>query len=155
MIPRASQKTVAITLPADFTVFAFFGSGSPLKIYCFDCPLSLECSSVSMFSPQLCIDAETRGLRRKSTNPASALIKRDTHLAEIFFTPNFWCKIENSVLWDMPAASTISRTLIRRSLKTISRILSIISEEVTSTGRPERCSSFVDVRSRLNSFTQS
>ncbi|GBM16391.1 hypothetical protein AVEN_129715-1 [Araneus ventricosus] len=29
--------TVAITLPADFTIFAFFGAGSPLKTHCFDC----------------------------------------------------------------------------------------------------------------------
>ena len=44
---------------------------------------------------------------------------------------------------DMPVALTISRTLIRQSLKTISWILSIILAVVTSIGHPERCSSFV------------
>ena len=82
-----------------------------------------------MFRPQLCIDSS--GLRRKSAEMASES-----------------CKIENIVPCDMPVDSTISRTFIRRSLKTISWILSIISGVVTSTGRPERCSSFVDVRLR-------
>ena len=54
----------------------------------------------------------------------------------------------------MPVASTILRTLIRQSLDTISWILSNISGVVTSTRRAERCLSFVDVRPRLNSFTQ-
>ena len=50
MIPRASQETVAITLTADFTVFAF-ETPSLSKTYCF--PFSLECSGVSIFRPQL------------------------------------------------------------------------------------------------------
>ena len=49
-------KNRAITLPADFTVFAISGARSPSKTVF----LSLECSGVSMFRPQLCIDAETR-----------------------------------------------------------------------------------------------
>ena len=48
----------------------------------------------------------------------------------------------------MPVALTILHTLIRRSLKTISWILSIVSGVVISTGRPERCLYFVDVRPR-------
>ena len=48
-----------------------------------------------------------------------ALRKRGTYLAEIFFTPNFSCKIENTVPCDLLVAATILFTLIRRSLKTI------------------------------------
>ena len=36
MIPSASQKTVAITFPADETVFALFGALSPGATHCFD-----------------------------------------------------------------------------------------------------------------------
>ena len=65
------------------------------------------------------------GLRRKSAKIASVSntrlrlftseTKRDTHLAKVFFTPNFSCKIENTVPYEVPAASIISHTLIRRS----------------------------------------
>ena len=90
--------------------------------------LSLECSGVFMFRPQLCIDAETQ-------HPSC----RD------FFHTQLFVQNYNTVPCDMLVASTISRTLIRRSLKTTSWILSIISGVFTSTGRPERRSSFVDI----------
>jgi hypothetical protein len=32
-----SQKTVAVTFPADGTVFAFFGACSLGEVHCFDC----------------------------------------------------------------------------------------------------------------------
>ena len=57
---------------------------------------------------------------------SSSESKCGTHLVKIFFTHNFSCKFENTVPCDMLVASTISRTLIHRSLKTISWILSII-----------------------------
>ena len=37
--PCESQKTVAITFPADRTVFAFFEARSPSEVHCFDCSL--------------------------------------------------------------------------------------------------------------------
>ena len=61
-----------------------------------------------------------------------SLCKHGTHLAEIFFTPNFSCKINNTVPCSMPVNSTIFRTLIRQSLKIILWILLIISGVVTS-----------------------
>ena len=165
MIPRATQNTVAITLLADFTVFAFFVVRSPSKTYCFDCSFvsgvqwCVHVSSTVMYQRRT-----SSGLRRKSAKIAwesttwlrlfSSESKHGTHLAEILFTPNFSNKIENTVPCDMHMASTISRTLIRRSFKTISWILSIISGVVTSTGRHERFLYFMDVQPRLNSFTQ-
>ena len=37
IIPRESQKTDAMTLPAGGTVFVFFGADSPLSVHYFDC----------------------------------------------------------------------------------------------------------------------
>ena len=36
ILPRASQKTDAMTFSADKTVFTLFGADSPLLVYCFD-----------------------------------------------------------------------------------------------------------------------
>ena len=52
-IPRACQKTDAMTLPADGTVFAFFGEDSPLSVYRFDCSSSQVWSDGHMFHPWL------------------------------------------------------------------------------------------------------
>ena len=41
IIPYESQKTVVVTFPAEGTVFAFFGTASPLATYCLDCCLVL------------------------------------------------------------------------------------------------------------------
>ena len=96
---------------------------------------------------------EFRVLIYAAFSSANALIASVGSITEISFTPNFSCKNENTVPCDMPVASTIWRTLIHRSLKTISWILSIILGVVTSTGLLERYSSFVDVRPCLNSVT--
>ena len=37
IIPRASQKTDPMTLPADEIVFVFFGAEPPLSVHYFDC----------------------------------------------------------------------------------------------------------------------
>ena len=37
IVPRASQKTYAMTLPANGFVFVFFGADSPLSVHCFGC----------------------------------------------------------------------------------------------------------------------
>ena len=84
----------------------------------------------------------------------STVSKRGTHLADSFFIPNCSCKIEITVPCDMPVASISSRTFTRRSVKTISWILSMISGVAASIGHSERDASHVDVRPRLNSFTQ-
>ncbi|GBN65040.1 Endoplasmic reticulum-Golgi intermediate compartment protein 3 [Araneus ventricosus] len=47
------------TVQAAHVVFAFLRAGLPLKPTVLTVPLSLECSSVSVLCPQLCIDAET------------------------------------------------------------------------------------------------
>ena len=70
------------------------------------------------------------------------------------FLPNCSCKIEITVPCDMPVASTSSRIFIRQLVKTISWILSTISGVAISIGCPKRSASHVDVRPRLNSFTQ-
>jgi len=56
----------------------------------------------------------------------------------------------------MPVASTSSRTFTRQSVKTIPWTLSMISGVAASIGCPERggCTTHVDIRPRLNSFTQ-
>ena len=55
-------------------------------------------------------------------------------------------------LWSQQARASVVFT--RRSVKTISWALSMISDIAASIGRPERGASHVDVRPRLNSFTQ-
>lgn len=39
IIPRASQETDVVTLPADGTAFVFFGADSSLPVNCFDCSI--------------------------------------------------------------------------------------------------------------------
>ena len=73
----------------------------------------------------------------------STVNKRGTHLADSFFILNCSCKIEITVPCDMPVASTSSRTFTRRSVKTISWILSMISDVAASIGRLERGASHV------------
>ena len=69
-------------------------------------------------------------------------------LPRFFSHPIFRAKLKTLFLAICLWPQLFRASLICRSLKTISWILSIISAIVTSTGRPERCSSFVDVSPR-------
>ena len=40
IIPRTFQKTDAMNLSSDGTVYAFFGADSSLSVHCFDCSLA-------------------------------------------------------------------------------------------------------------------
>ena len=75
-----------------------------------------------------------------------------TYLADRLFHTQLF--VQNWNHCDMPMISTSSHTFTRRSVKTISWTLSMISGEADSIGRPERGTSHVDVRPRLNLFTQ-
>lgn len=142
------RRTVVINLLADFIVFAFFGAGLFLEIQCFDCfcCLSSKCSSGSMFNKQLYINAETFGLPQKSAKSAIESTKHSVYFA-LWANAILRISLSYSIFRAKlkPVASINSRTLTRRLLKTISRILSIIFGVVTSSGRFEWCSSFVDV----------
>ena len=76
-----------------------------------------------------------------------------THLADSFLMPKHSCKIYHTRPTEMFTVSLISRTFNRRSLSTISWILSIISWEVTSFGRPGHPASLVLIRPQRNSWT--
>jgi len=82
----------------------------------------------------------------------STVSKGDTHLADRLFHTQLF--VQNWNHCDMPMISTSSHTFTRRSVKTISWTLSMISGEADSIGRPEWGTSHVDVRPRLNLFTQ-
>jgi len=41
-MPSASQKTDAMTFPADETELVFFGADQPASAYCFDCCLDSD-----------------------------------------------------------------------------------------------------------------
>ena len=79
---------------------------------------------------------------------------RGTHRARVFFISNFSYRILCTAPTEIPTISGISRTFILRSSMKMRWIFSIISGTVTSTGRPGRASSFVDVRPRLKSLIQ-
>lgn len=64
VLPSASHKTVAITLSADFTVFASLAAVHPQKSTFFTALLSLECSREHMFRRQVHIENSV-GLRRR------------------------------------------------------------------------------------------
>lgn len=53
-MPHAFQKkTVAITNPADRTVFAFFGASSIAEVHCFRLFVCLVCSGAYIFCPRV------------------------------------------------------------------------------------------------------
>ncbi len=56
---------------------------------------------------------------------------------DIFLILNLSCKIEATVSFNIPVASTIMCNFILRSLNTMLRILLIISGVLTSTGCPQ------------------
>jgi len=78
--------------------------------------------------------------------------KRGTYLADSFFIPNCSCKIEITVPYDMPVATSVL-SFVDQS-KQYRGSLSIIFGVAASIGRSEQDALYVDVRSRLNSFTQ-
>ena len=68
-------------------------------------------------------------LRRNHTSPLlwSAVSKRGTHLSDSFLMPKHSCKMYHTRPTEMFTVSLILRTFNRRSLSTMSLILSIIS----------------------------
>ena len=128
-------------------------------------PLYLECGSVSIFHPQLCIDAKTRKEcdGKASKQPQSRLhdcvysplkVNAAPTLPRFFFTPNFSRK--NGKHYTLRYVCGLNYFAHFDSSTTQNHIVDFVNHfgVVTSTRRPERCSSFVDVRPRLNSFTQ-
>ena len=84
----------------------------------------------------------------------STVSKRGTH-PDSFFIPNCSCKNWNHcAMWYVCGLNKRSCTFTCRSVKTISWTLSMISGVAASIERPERGASYVDVRPRLNLFTQ-
>ena len=78
-------------------------------------------------------------LRRSHTSPLlwSAVSKRGIHLADSFLMPKHSRKMYHTRPTEMFTVSLISRSFNRRSLSTMSWILTIISWEITSFGRPQ------------------
>ena len=165
IIPRASQKTDAMTSPTDKTVSAFFGADSPLSVHCFDC------SFVSGVKWRTYVSSMIMNRRKKSAlllwNIAkhsietslrrcfcSIVSKRGIYFEHSFFMSKFSVNMQCTALFEMPIISASSRTFIRRSSNNILWIFITILVAVTSFGRPLRCSSWQLVWPRLNSATQ-
>ena len=85
-------------------------------------------------------------LRRNHTSPLlwSTVSKRGTYLADSFLMPKHSCKMYHTRPTKMFTVPLNSRTFNRRSLSTMLWILSIISWEVTSFGRPGRSASLMN-----------
>ena len=117
MIPRVSQKTDAITLPADGTVFAFFGADSPGPVHYFDCCFV---SGVKWWTHVMNRRRTSALLLRNiAKHPietpsrrcfCSIVNKRGTHLAYNFFMPKFSVNMRCTPLFEMPNMSAISGT---------------------------------------------
>ena len=125
---KLSQKTYAMTLPADGTVF-FFGTDSPLSVHCFDCSSSQVWSDGHIFRPWLWIDEKTR-LYCCETSPNTRLqhphdavftivSKRGSHLAHSILMSKFLVNMRCKSLFEMPTMSASWCTFRRRSSDTI------------------------------------
>ena len=160
MMPRESQKTVAMIFPADGTVFAFFGADSPDLVHCLDysfwCVMVDPCFINSDETPQKLFRIALKHVQKcfevvMRFHFCSTVSKRGTHLADNFFMPNVSCRtfcMRSVEIFTMLAISLI----FTRSANTTSWILLTISSIVTSIGRPGRSSSKMDFRPRLNSL---
>ena len=149
---------VAMTFPADRSVFAFFGTRSSGKTHCFDC------SFVSGVYWWIQVPSAVTPSDRVYTNMSkhcwemitrlrfwSAVSKRGIDLADSFLMPKFSCRMFRTHSFLMFTISTISLAFTLRLANTISWILFNISSVVTSTGPPERGASLVLVRPHRNS----
>lgn len=125
-------------IPKNIRFTRFYRLGLLWRSFAFKNPLfDSYLYSVSMFHLHLRIKIEMKS--------ALTAYESATRLHLFSTKKGLLPKIENSLTCSMPEASTISRTLIHRSLKTISWIWLIISGTVTSTGLPEGCSYFIDM----------
>lgn len=127
IIPRISQKSEAMILPAEVTVFASFGTDSSLSVDCFDCSST---SDVRWWTDLCFMHGYASILLHWNTaRNCSIVSKRDTHLPH-----------------SLPTISVSSHTFSRRSSNTILRIFFAVSGVVTSFDRPLQCSSWQFVR---------
>ena len=134
---RVYPKKLAITFPADFTIFTFFGADSPGEVHCFWLFLRLRWSngcfvhsnestqkfiwnSLRWNISKHCFEIITR------SRLWSTVSKRGTHLADSFFIPNCSCKNWNHcAMWYVCGLNKRSCTFTCRSVKTISWIFFI------------------------------
>ena len=160
-MPFASQKIVAITLPADGWVRNFRGGG---ELGCFHC---LDSSLVSgsqwwiqVSSPVTKRDknlASSALNRSRSSMQLSVLFWRScavrflgTHLADTLDIPRWSWIIFSTLPTDIWNSKDSSETLTRRSAKIRLSIAAITSGRVTSDSLPDRGSSSQDSLPRLN-----
>ena len=132
----------------------------PMKSIVLTVPSSRVWSNGSMFRPVINRRKNSSGLHWNISKHCSKIVtrprlwftvsKRSTYLADSFFISNCSCKIEITVLCDMPVTSTSSR-FTRRSVKTISWTLSMISGVAPQLDVPNEVTC---VWPCLNSFTQ-
>ena len=160
IIPRASQKTDAIDLPADGTVFAF-GADSPFSVHCFDySSISVEkwWTHVSYMVMNRCQKSalllwkiDKHSIETFSRRCICSIVsQRGTLLAHSFHMSKFLANIRCKALFEMPTMYAGSRTLGQRLSNTNFWIFFTISLVVSSFGRSLRCLSWRLVRPRLN-----
>ncbi len=124
IIPLAYPKMVAITLRADFTVFAFFGASSLFIIHCFDWSFvsgvqwCIHVSSTvtnqsrnSFKLMRMCVKRAPEATTQLRLFSAES--KYGTHLADIFLISNLSCKIETTVTFDT-SVTQLFRTILPR-----------------------------------------
>ena len=133
IIPRASQKTDTMALPANGVVFAFFRANSPLSVYCFDC---FFVSSVKWWTY---VSSMVMNRRKKSALSlrnigkhliessllrcfCSIVCKRCTHLAHIFLMSKLAVNMRCTVLFEISTMFASWRNFSRRSSNIISWI---------------------------------
>ena len=132
-MPCESQKTVAMTFPADGTVFDYFGARSPHEVHCFDCSfISGVYWWLHVWSTVTKRRRNSFGLRLNMSKQCSEVVmrfrfcfterKRGTHLADSFLMPNFSCGIFCMHSVEMSTMSAMSLIFYRRSANTISWI---------------------------------
>ena len=74
IILRASHKTDAMPLPADGTVFAFFGADSPLSIHFLTVPSFQVWSDGPRFNP--CLGSDEKSLRASTIDSCQTNTKQ-------------------------------------------------------------------------------
>lgn len=159
IIPRASQKTDAMTLPADETLLPSLEPILPFQ-YIVLIVLSYRVWSV-MFQPWLWIEAKTWLCCAKHSIETSSqccfcyiVSKHGTHVIHSFVTSKFSINMQCTILLDMSTMSVSSGTFSRRLSNIILWVFLTISILVISFGRPLWCSFWQVVWPHLNFIIQ-
>lgn len=163
IIPCVFQKTDAMTLSVDETLFAYFCVDSPLSVHCFDhffisnVKWWIHISSMIMnWYKNFAYCSETSPNTETSSRHCfcSIMSKCGTHLTHSFLIYMFTVNMRCIALFEISTMADSSHTFSPRSFNTIFWILFIVSGMVTSFGWPLWCSFWKLIWLRLNCATK-